>query len=82
MREPSNGQKGPKETATTVELGWDSPRRPWFEERLSPQAPTSGGKVGEGIEAGFLLRGGMKLVAGEWGVVKRKSRCPAGPAQN
>lgn len=63
MGEPSNGQKGPKETAITVGLGWDSPRGPWVEERLSPQPPASGGKVGEGIEAGFLLRRGMKLIA-------------------
>lgn len=63
MGEPSNGQKGPKETAITVGLGWDSPRGPWVEERLSPHPSTSGGKVGEGIEAGFLLRRGMKLIA-------------------
>lgn len=96
MGEPSNGQKGPKETAITVGLGWDSPRGPWVEERLSPHPPTSGGKVGEGIEAGFLLRrheaysrvnmedkmGEMRPWAGEWGMVKRKSRCPVGPARN
>lgn len=63
LGELSNGQKGPKETAITVGLGWDSPRGPWVEERLSPHPPTSGGKVGEGIEAGFLLRRGMKLIA-------------------
>lgn len=49
LGEISSGAEGPKEPTFTVGLGWDSPRDPWFGERLAPQPPTSGGKVGEGI---------------------------------
>lgn len=77
-------------------LGWDSPRDPLFGERLLLQPLASGEKVGEGIEAGFLLGRGMQLIAEltrrtRWGkrgiglgsgVWSKEGRCPAGTAQS
>lgn len=67
-----------------------------FGERLLLQPLASGEKVGEGIEAGFLLGRGMQLIAEltrrtRWGkrgiglgsgVWSKEGRCPAGTAQS